>query len=278
MSATIQRILFATDGSEYSAGAQRVAIDLAKRCGAELHVMTIILSTQDLEGVGTQSLRQSLENEANQRLDAVRASATSTGLACTSHLVYGQEPHREIVNTALDIGADLIVLGRRGKRGLARFMVGHATAWVAGNAPCRVLVVPRAAQTWSQRVLLATDGSAHSAAAAQAARAVASQCRLPVTVVSATTRSHSEARKSEARDAVERLTGELTGAGITADGVVAEGRPDEVVIETAASHGADLIVVGSHGRTGLSRLFLGSISERIMGQAQCPVLVTRAPD
>ena len=60
------------------------------------------------------------------------------------------------------------------------------------------------------------------------------------------------------------------------DGLVAEGRPDEVVIETAASQKADLIVVGSHGRTGLSRLFLGSISERIMGQAQCPVLVARA--
>jgi nucleotide-binding universal stress UspA family protein len=49
-----------------------------------------------------------------------------------------------------------------------------------------------------------------------------------------------------------------------------------VVIETAAARHADLIVIGSHGRTGLARLFLGSISERVMGQAQCPVLVARA--
>ena len=46
-----------------------------------------------------------------------------------------------------------------------------------------------------------------------------------------------------------------------------------MVIETANNPQADLIVVGSHGRGGLSRLLLGSVSERIMGQVQCPVLI-----
>ena len=129
---------------------------------------------------------------------------------------------------------------------------------------------------WNSRILLATDGSTHSAAAGEAATAMARQCGLPVTAVSATTRSHSEERKTEARAAVEAVAASLGRAGISCDVTVAEGRPDEVVIETAAARHADLIVVGSHGRTGLVRLFLGSVSERIMGQAQCPVLVVRA--
>ncbi len=276
MSNNLKHILFATDGSEFSAGAQRVAIDLAKRCEARLTVMSIVLSTQDLEGVGTHGLRAQMEREAQARIDAVVAAAGAAGVACDTQLVYGEEPHHEIVNTAEELQPDLVVLGRRGKRGLARLMVGHATAHVAGNAPCNVLMVPRAGQLWSQRIVLATDGSAHSAAAAEAARAVASQCRLPVTVVSATTRSHSAERKAEAQTAVDKVTAALKAAGVDCDGMVAEGRPDEVVIETAAGTKADLIVVGSHGRTGLTRLFLGSISERIMGQAQCPVLVARA--
>lgn len=276
MNKNVKHILFATDGSEFSAGAQRVAIELAKRCGARLTVMTIVLTTQDLEGVGTHGLREQMEREAQARIDAVVAAATAAGVACDTQLVYGEEPHQEIVSTAAELNPDLVVLGRRGKRGLARLMVGHATAHVAGNAPCDVLMVPRAGQVWSRRVLLATDGSAHGEAAARAAQAVAAQCNVPVTVVSATTRSHSAERKAEARTAVERVTATLKSAGISAEGLVNEGRPDEVVIDTAASSNADLIVVGSHGRTGLSRLILGSISERIMGQAQCPVLIARS--
>lgn len=276
MSNNLKHILFATDGSEFSSGAQRVAIDLAKRCDARLTVMTIVLSTQDLEGVGTHGLRAQMEREAQARIDAVVAAAAAVGVACDTQLVYGEEPHQEIVNTAEELKPDLVVLGRRGKRGLARLMVGHATAHVAGHAPCNVLMVPRAGQVWTQRIVLATDGSVHSAAAAETALAVASQCQVPVTVVSATTRSHSAERKAEAQVAVDKVTAALKAAGVACEGVVAEGRPDEVVLDTAAGSKADLIVVGSHGRTGLSRLILGSISERIMGQAQCPVLVARA--
>lgn len=276
MTETIKHILLATDGSEYSAGAQKLAIALTQRCGAKLTAMTIVLSTQDLEGVGTSGLRATLEQEAQARLDNVAAAAAAAGQTCTLRMVYGESPEQDIVNTAADIGANLIVLGRRGKRGLARFMVGHATAWVAGHASCSVLVVPRMGALWNSRILFATDGSAHSASAASAAQAIAQQCGLPVTVVSATTSSHSSERKAEAKAAVDRALADLKQAQLEARGMVAEGRPDAVVIETAASERADLIVVGSHGRTGLSRLFLGSISERIIGQAQCPVLVARS--
>jgi len=276
MSANIRHILFATDGSEYSAGAQRVAIDLAKRCGARLSVMTIVLTSQDLEGVGTHGIRAQLEAAAQARLDAVAEAARGAGLHCDLIMAQGEEPHAEIVATARELAPDLIVLGRRGKRGLARMMVGHATAHVAGHAPCHVLMVPRMGQVWTQRILFATDGSEASRAAAEAAGAVAQQCGLPVTVLSATTASHSEARKAEAHAAVAAIATRLGQAGVACDSAVVEGRPDEVVVEAAASRGADLIVVGSRGRTGLARLFLGSISERIMGQAQCPVLIARA--
>lgn len=212
-------------------------------------------------------LREQMEREAQARIDAVVAAAKAEGVACDTQLLYGEEPHHEIVNTAAELAPDLIVLGRRGKRGLARLMVGHATAHVAGHAPCDVLMVPRAGRVWNLRILLATDGSAHSTAAAQVARSIAAQCQMPVTVVSATTRSHSTERKAEAQAAVDRVSTELKAAGIASEGLVAEGRPDEVVIDAAINHQADLIVVGSHGRTGLSRLTLGSLSERIMGQA-----------
>lgn len=273
----LKHILLATDGSEYSAGAQAVAIRLAHQCQATLTAMTILLSTaEDFEGVGTQNLRLSLERAGQERLDSVVASAQAESVACGTRLVYGQIPEYEILGVAEQLNTNLIVLGRRGKRGLARFMVGHATAWVAGHAQCLVLVVPKAATFWKNRILVATDGSPHSQAAVQAACQVAIQCALPVMVVSVTTKSHSTERKAEAQRAVEQAITFLKAAGAVCEGRVIEGRPDEAIVAVAAAEGADLLVIGSHGRTGLMQLFLGSISERIIGQTTCPVLVAHA--
>ena len=273
MGTQMNSILFATDGSEFSAGAQRVAIALAKRCGARLTVMTIILSPQDLEGFGTHRLREQMERVAQALLATLVAAAETEGVPCLTQLVYGDQPHQEIINTALELEPDLIVLGRRGKRGLARLMVGHATAHVAGQAPCPVLMVPRAAAMWSHRILLATDGSDPGKAATQVARDLARDCQLPVTLVSVTSRGHNRERKAEAQAALDQALATMQAAGINSEALLAEGRPDQVVVETANNRQADLIVVGSHGRGGLSRLLLGSVSERIMGQAQCPVLI-----
>jgi nucleotide-binding universal stress UspA family protein len=272
----LKSILFATDGSAFSAGAQRVAIALAQRCEADLTAMTMMLSTQDLEGVGTHGLREQLEREAQAILDVVVTAAATEGVKCATQLVYGDQPHQEIINTALELEPDLIVLGRRGKRGLARLMVGHATAQVAGQAPCPVLMVPRAGELWSRRILLATDGSDHGVAAEKLALDLAKLCQLPMTLISVTKRSHNAERKAEAKAALDRLMASLTAAGIEGEAILGEGHPDEVVIETASQRQADLIVVGSHGRTGLSRLLLGSVSERIMGLAQGPVLIVPA--
>lgn len=274
MGTKLHSLLFATDGSEFSAGAQRLAIALAKRCGARLTAMTIILSPQDLVGFGTHGLREQMEGEAQALLASVVAAAETEGVTCLTQLVYGDQPHQEIINTALELEPDLIVLGRRGKRGLARLMVGHATAHVAGLAPCPVLMVPRAAVMWSHRILLATDGSVQGQAATRVALNLARDCQLPVTLVSVTSRGHSIERKAEAQAALDQALGAMKAVGIDSEALlVAEGRPDQVVIETANNRQADLIVVGSHGRSGLSRLLLGSVSERIMGQAPCPVLI-----
>lgn len=273
MANSMKHILFATDGSEFSTGAQRVAIALAKRCGARLTAMTIVLSIQDLEGVGTQGLREQLEREAQAILDGVVAAAGAAGVACATQLVYGDQPHQEIITTAEELEPDLIVLGRRGKRGLARFMVGHATAQVAGLAPCPVLMVPRAGELWQRRILLASDGSTAAAGAEDLAIDLAQLCQLPLTLVSVTSPSHNAERMAEAQAVLDQLLARVQAAGLKGETVLAEGRPEAEVVATAASRGADLIVIGNRGRTGLKRLLLGSVSERVMGLAQGPVLI-----
>ena len=128
-----------------------------------------------------------------------------------------------------------------------------------------------------KKILLATDGSSYSEIAAQMAARMAGLCRLPVTVVSVTVPTHSEERRSEAAKAVERVRASLVADGIDAQAItVPAPRPEIGIVTSAAACGADLIIVGSHGRSGLlQKVLIGSVSERVLGDATCPVMVVK---
>lgn len=266
----IERVLLATDGSEFSAGAERVAIAMARQGGVRLAVMTAVLASDDLG-----ETRVRLEAEAVATLDRVAAAAAAEGVEAAKVIRFGDDPYREIVAEATEGRADLVVVGRRGKRGLARLMLGNATVKVIANAPCSVMVVPKATGMWSRRILLATDGSRSSDAAAVLAGRIAQCCKTPVSVLSVEVPSHAPERQAEARPIVERVASLLGLEGIEVEARIGRGLPHDVVLGTAAEIGADLIVMGSHGRTGLGRLLLGSNSEKVIGKATCPVLVAK---
>lgn len=72
-----------------------------------------------------------------------------------------------------------------------------------------------------------------------------------------------------------RIEGELRAAGLTAAGRVERGDPGEVIVNAAVSEGADLVIVGSHGRTGLRKLVLGTVAGHVVTHAPCSVLVVK---
>lgn len=268
-----ERILLAVDGSEFSDGAIRVAQAMAGKCGAELMVMSIGIVNPEYNSM-VPNLDDEAEKLARTNVDA--AIAAMPGVACKPIVRVGDDPAVEIVQVAEETRADVIVLGRHGRRGLARWKLGHATAKVVGNAPCPVLVVPRAAGMWTKRILVATDGSRYSELAAVTAGKLAEACHLPMTAVSAVHSGHSAERRQIAQAAVDAIIDGLKISGIEVRGYLPEGRPEQAILEAAGRDAADLIVVGSHGRTGLDRMLMGSISEKVLNQAQCPVLVVKS--
>lgn len=270
------RILLPTDGSEYSAGAVRITAAMAQHCGSTVKLTTALPLGADLETLGTQDLQAEEDAEAQRRLDAAAAELRTAGVRSTTEVRHAEHPETAIVESAREANADVIVMGRRGKRGLARLMVGHATAKVIGSAPCDVVVVPRNAAFWSRRILLATDGSNHSEAALRRTVDLGVQCGLPVSVLSVVAADDGDERHVAAQRTVDKAVAKLRGHGIDADGTVAEGRTDTVIIEQAQAR-ADLIVLGSHGRTGLLGVLLGSVSERVIGAADCAVYVAITP-
>jgi nucleotide-binding universal stress UspA family protein len=139
-----------------------------------------------------------------------------------------------------------------------------------------VLVVPRTARITGKHFVIATDGSRFGDAAAAAAGNLARLCGTPVSVLSVTMPRHSEQRRAEARQAVNRIASFLKKDGISVQTDVPHGQPDEMIVQTVNAKGADLIAVGSHGRTGLERALLGSTTERVLNRTSSAVLVVRA--
>jgi nucleotide-binding universal stress UspA family protein len=269
-----ERFLVASDGSEFSAAAVREAIGMATKCGAQVHVMSLVAPGVEHEGLGESILKQELAT-AQAHLDGIKVQAQAAGVACQTHLVQGNQIHEEIVDLADRIKADVIVMGRRGRRGLARLMLGHATAQVIGQAHCNVLVVPRAAQVQGRHMVLATDGSRFADTAAVTAGALARVCKTPVTVVAVTTDEQSSEVRAEAAHTVDRVVALMRADGTAVDGKVLHGEPASAITGVARESQADLIVTGSHGRTGLERVLIGSTSERILNDTQCAVLVVK---
>lgn len=277
VAARMKRILIPTDGSEYSEGALRVAIDAAAKCSSELYAFTMVLSNPEVEAIAPQLVAKG-ELRARQILDDVAARAKAAGLPIERLVRHGQDPANQIIGQAEKREIDMIIMARRGTRGHARMNVGEATVRVCGQAPCSVMVVPREGTLPRNRILLATDGSPNSEPAAAVAHRIAQLCVLPVTVVSITLPGHNEERCAAAAAAVERVRRSLADVGIDARGLTVQSpRPETGIIVTAAAEGADLIIVGSHGRTGLlEKVLIGSVSERVLGDATCPVIVVRA--
>jgi nucleotide-binding universal stress UspA family protein len=264
-------ILLATDGSDYSAGATRIAVAMAAKAGAKLFAVTVL---PEPDGVAPELIEEKRKT-AEAILAQVRKTAEAAKVPCEANARYGRDPYEVIVKEIRDNHPDVAVLGRRGRRGLARLVLGDATAKVIGHAPCSVLVVPETSEIWGP-VLVATDGSRSSDAACVTAARIAHCCDSPLAVLSVMVPSHSEARQAEAKQIVERVVAALKKDDIPAEGLVERGIAEEMIIDTAKRRRIGLIVLGSHGRTGLGRILFGSKAERVIEGAPCPVMIVKA--
>ena len=269
----IRRILLATDGSLYSEGAIREAIRFAAKCSSKLYVLTALEPNPEYETIGSGAYERE-EAEAIEHLASVKTRAEQKAVQCETIFHSDIEPHEAIVIEATEKHADMIVIGRRGRRGLMKVLMGEVAAKVIADAPCKVLVVPRAARIDFRNILAATDGSAHSNAAVSEAIGIA-HCSGSNLIALSAMRDTGESEEANAH--VKRVAELGMQEGMAVEGLTPMGRSHESIVETAAGRGVDLIVMGAYGKTGVRKLLMGSSTEKVIGKAGCAVLVVKAP-
>jgi nucleotide-binding universal stress UspA family protein len=266
------RLLVATDRSVFSEGAIREAISFAKKCSSRLYIVSVMETNPEYETIGANIFRKE-EEEALEYLESIKTRVSQEGLYCQSILLHGNEPYQLIGDAASERKVDMIIMGRRGRKGVMTVLMGSVTAKVIGHTTCKVLVVPKAARIEYRNLLVATDGSEHSIAAVSEAIGIAKLCGSNIIAVSV---AHSGAELTEAKSNVSRVVEMAKKEGIPVEALTPLGKSSDVIVEIAGGSAVDLIVMGTYGETGLRKLLMGSTTEKVIGHAACAVLVINA--
>ncbi len=270
--ARMEKLLLSADGSVLCEGAVREAINLAKTCGSKLYIISVAEVPEFPEFIATPSMAEKLEADTKRYLESLKEKAEKEGVSCEILVRSGVEPYQYIVDEAAKNNVEMMIMGRRGRTGLMRLMMGSVTAKTIGHAPCKVMVVPRYAKLNFEKILIATDGSIFSELASREAISVAKRTGSSLIALSV-------AKKDEnlpvAKESVDMVRQVAEREGIKVEALTLKGEPYEVIVKTAEQKNAGLIVVGSYGRTGIERLLMGSVTERVIGHSGCAVLVVK---
>jgi nucleotide-binding universal stress UspA family protein len=297
---TFKRILCPVDFSSCSDQAVRAALDLAERFGATvelLHVMQTTAYVMPLMPMGGPPLDylRDLPERLQTQLDHLRDRLTSEYPLITTCLREGVV-HATVVGRANELHADLIVIGTHGHTGLTHLLLGSVAERVVRLAPCPVLTVgprgladSRGAVVPPRKVVCPVDFSAPSLVALDHAvtfaRATGAELHIthvvPLLAYAVASKEAVDDPGFETRirkDITERLEALKAKFGdstlnVTVSSV--DGAPYEGIQRVADQQHATLIVIGTHGHTGLDRFLLGSVAEKVVRTSHVPVLAVR---
>jgi nucleotide-binding universal stress UspA family protein len=288
-----RKILCATDFSPIADHALRVAIRLANDAGAEL-VLAHAWHIPAIAFAGETPYAPALLDEAaadcERELAKTKEHALQLGAQRLTTVMKSGIPWDRICELAKDDPAiDLIVIGTHGRTGIRRILLGSVAEQVVRHAPCSVLAVcgGRDGTKVFQHVLCPVDFSESSRYAVELAGKLAVpdglgltlfhafdlpvrfSAEVPADVVETIDRRAAAALEQLASDVRKQVAVPVT----IRTRVGSPGAQAIQVLEHESTY--DLAAVGSHGRTGVSRALLGSVAEKIVRHAPCPVLVAR---
>jgi nucleotide-binding universal stress UspA family protein len=295
------RVLIATDGSAAADTAVELAGNVAWPEDSRLRVVEVVESAEAGFGGGpwpaislaeAGDIETALRDHAGQTVDRAVRHLSREGLTVEGVMPAGR-PATAIVREAGSFGADLIIVGSRGHGTIETMLLGSVSAEVVDHAHVPVLVARGRA---IRRVEMAWDGSTSAACAARLLTAwpIFGPAEIEVTSIADVhfpwwagfpgpgapelvplSLDATDSARDRHLQMADELATTLCQAGLRAGGVERSGDPATEIVREASSWPADLILMGTHGRSRVGRLLLGSVARNVLHHAPCSVLVVR---
>ena len=289
---TFKKVLACIDGSEESFHAFEEVVKFAKEKNLTVFALTVAPSYQgDLSligiGVSVEDLSEYCTHQKCKPFNEISLKAreiASKYQVLVKTLHEEGEPFEKIIDVAEEISADLIVMGKKGMSALEQILMGSVTERVIGYSNTDVLVVPKNASIKWDKVVLAVDVSKYAEKLCERALDIAKDFNSEINIVSTVEVSPAVfAIKPEIFDVqVEKTKQFLKEAEIKFQKenimiklFIEEGEAYEKILELVDKIKAQMIILGTHGRTGLRRLLMGSTCQRVIGLSKVPVLVVK---
>jgi len=306
-------LLLAVDDSTYSKAAAEFLQRIQFPAGSALYLLHVNPLDEWLRlGTSGRSLRMveqisRIRAEAATRMEHVLNQMEETFRSHSSlsvhSLVTDGSPGAEILRTITEQQIDLVVLGTRGLSHISGFLLGSVSEWVLNEAPCSVLIVRGKARpqksTAGMKILIATDGSSDAQEGVAFVRKIDFPTSTVLTLLHivrkkvhqtaqllTTNRAQVDefmklaedllqARGREGAILLEETRKVLSRPELKIVENLAFGHEAEEILKASQRIRADLVVMGSKGLTGLRRILLGSVSQKVARYAKCSVLVVR---
>ncbi len=293
------RILLALDGSQGAETARALVHGFTWPAPSHVDAVRVIEPIFDLFAMTAVEFDGSMEDllgadDVRRALQADASGLASPSLSIDTHVVVGR-PATVIIETAERLGSELIVVGSRGRGPIGSMVLGSVSAEVADHAPCPVLV---ARSEDCRRAVVALDGTPVSdrivdtvagfeflrATHLEVVSVAPSIVPGPGVMLSgaygtpiAWYEDAVVAAHDSLQDVASTAAQRLRTSGFDVSWAVPDGDAAATLLDVAERGAADLIVVGTHGRTGLSRLLMGSVARNVLLHAHASVLVVREP-
>jgi len=254
-----QRLLLATDGSEFVRAPTEIAIALAKSFGVTLDILTVADPGEN-------------DDAARQRIAPAVKSALIAGVDSEEIVRHGKQRVDVIIKAALEANTNILVIGRRPARDLKQRLLGDIASSIIVQAPCHVLVVGPQMGMWQKRIVIVSDASETSDHAAEMASQIARITQTPITIVAI---ADGKKAMTAAEEDVARKAALMKLDGVAADTRVLSSVAGSALLETVRELGADLVVLGAHPSHRINRVFAGNTADDVIGGMQCAVLVVK---
>jgi nucleotide-binding universal stress UspA family protein len=304
----LNRILYPTDFGESAEDALRYATMLAEEYGAEIVMMHVLSLYQEENGTPQENFgrmeqyaeqfESELHRQAHERLDRAIEDHAHPNIRMRKVIARGFSPYQEILRVAEEEAADLIVMGTYGRGGVNHFLFGSTTEQVVRLAACPVLSVRHRAQHTRElsrvrNILFPTDFSDYSKKALPYALSFARRYGATLHVLhvfeqrihpsfyiadKSTPFDLDSGLRERALDALDEFVYPDLRKKIDFKCEVTSGKPFVEIINYANQHEVDLIVIATHGLTGLEYMIIGSTTERVVRKSPCPVLSVKDPE
>jgi nucleotide-binding universal stress UspA family protein len=283
-------ILVPLDGSPLAEAVLPHVRGLAALFGARVHLLHVIESPDQIV-VGKGAEAGTVERRGYY-LTEQAASFAGAGIEVTTEVQIGRPP-AVILERATAEGATLIAMASHGYSGLRRWTLGSVTDKVvhAAKVPVFVVRAPDAVAPSAEgirRIMIPLDGSDLARSAIQPAVEIAERAEADLLLLTAMEPASDAYAMVAHTDLLTALDTALQAerqelgadprlAGHTVNALVAEGMPADVIVDVAAHREIDLIVMATHGRSGLSRWALGSVADKVLHSTTVPLVLVRVP-